>query len=164
MDNTNTTGVTASSTTNAALATTGLEMLIPYADLNLPATPELRAGRTVRVAVSILRTSGHFGNQWLPACPPATTDLGLAPDMNAIAGQQFLTLTLPTPAPDCGTADFNGDSDFGTDADIESFFACLAGACCPTCYPGGADFNADGDTGTDADIESFFRVLAGGAC
>jgi hypothetical protein len=59
-------------------------------------------------------------------------------------------------------ADFDGDGDTGTDADIEAFFACLAGTCCATC--GSADFNADGDTGTDADIESFFRVLAGGPC
>ncbi len=64
----------------------------------------------------------------------------------------------------CGTADFNGDGDIGTDADIEAFFACLGGDCCATCYAGGADFNADGDIGTDADIESFFRVLGGGAC
>jgi len=64
----------------------------------------------------------------------------------------------------CGTSDFNGDGDFGTDADIEAFFACLAGNCCPSCFEGGSDFNADGDFGTDADIESFFRVLGGGAC
>jgi Concanavalin A-like lectin/glucanases superfamily len=62
----------------------------------------------------------------------------------------------------CGSADFDGDGDLGTDADIESFFACLAGACCSTC--GSADFNGDGDLGTDADIESFFRVLGGGTC
>ena len=67
-------------------------------------------------------------------------------------------------APACGTADFNGDGDIGTDADIEAFFACIGGNCCPSCYAGGADFNADGDTGTDADIESFFRVLGGGNC
>jgi uncharacterized membrane protein len=64
----------------------------------------------------------------------------------------------------CGTSDFNNDGDSGTDADIEAFFACLAGHCCPTCPEAGADFNADGDHGTDADIESFFRVLAGGTC
>jgi hypothetical protein len=64
----------------------------------------------------------------------------------------------------CGSVDFNGDGDIGTDADIEAFFACLGGACCPTCDPHGADFNGDGDIGTDADIESFFRVLAGGPC
>ena len=71
----------------------------------------------------------------------------------------------PADAPiGCGTADFDGDGDIGTDADIEAFFACLAGNCCPTCFVLGADFNADGDIGTDADIEAFFRVLAGGNC
>jgi probable HAF family extracellular repeat protein len=69
-------------------------------------------------------------------------------------------LTPITGAP-C-SADFNNDGDSGTDADIESFFACLAGNCCASC--GSADFNNDGDTGTDRDIESFFRVLAGGNC
>ena len=59
-------------------------------------------------------------------------------------------------------ADFDGDGSPGTDQDIEAFFACLAGNCCPTC--GSADFNGDGDTATDADIEAFFRVLAGGNC
>jgi hypothetical protein len=63
--------------------------------------------------------------------------------------------------PNC-TQDYNGDGDFGTDADIEAFFACLAGNCCALC--GGSDYNGDGDFGTDADIESFFRVLGGGAC
>jgi hypothetical protein len=60
------------------------------------------------------------------------------------------------------TADFNGDGDIGTDADIEAFFACLGGTCCSTC--GSADYNGDGDLGTDADIEAFFRVIAGGSC
>jgi hypothetical protein len=64
----------------------------------------------------------------------------------------------------CGSADFNGDGDFGTDADIEAFFRCLGGDCCATCWSAGADFNGDGDVGTDADIEAFFRVLAGGYC
>jgi serine protease AprX len=64
----------------------------------------------------------------------------------------------------CGTADFDGDGDLGTDGDIEAFFACLGGNCCGACFAGGADFNADGDVGTDADIEAFFRVLAGGGC
>jgi hypothetical protein len=66
--------------------------------------------------------------------------------------------------PRCGTSDYNGDGDFGTDADIEAFFACLSGACCGTCWENGSDFNGDGDFGTDADIEAFFRVLAGGNC
>jgi hypothetical protein len=69
---------------------------------------------------------------------------------------------VAVPGPTCGTADFNRDSEVGTDADIEAFFACLGGNCCPTCQS--VDFNDDGDMGTDADIESFFRVLAGEAC
>ena len=67
-----------------------------------------------------------------------------------------------TPGPTCGSQDFNGDGDFGTDQDIEAFFACLGGNCCATC--GSQDFNGDGDFGTDQDIEAFFRVLGGGTC
>jgi len=65
--------------------------------------------------------------------------------------------------PGCGSADYNNDGDTGTDLDIEAFFACLAGNCCPACPPN-ADFNGDGDVGTDLDIEAFFRVLAGLPC
>jgi hypothetical protein len=71
---------------------------------------------------------------------------------------------LPSCLPACGPADFDGDGSAGTDADIEAFFACLAGSCCAACWHLGADFDHDGDTGTDADIEAFFRVLAGGGC
>ena len=66
--------------------------------------------------------------------------------------------------PACGTADFNCDGDIGTDADIDAFFACLAGNCPAAPCTNSADFNGDGDIGTDADIEAFFRVLAGGHC
>ena len=62
------------------------------------------------------------------------------------------------------TADFNCDGDFGTDQDIEAFFACLAGTCPPAPCTSSADFNGDGDFGTDQDIEAFFRVLAGSPC
>jgi hypothetical protein len=67
-----------------------------------------------------------------------------------------------TTGPEMCSPDFDGDGDSGTDADIEAFFACLAGNCCAGC--GSADFNADGDSGTDADIEAFFRTLSGGSC
>jgi hypothetical protein len=60
------------------------------------------------------------------------------------------------------TSDFNNDGDFGTDADIEAFFACLGGNCCPICDS--PDFDGDTDFGTDRDIETFFRVLGGGGC
>ncbi len=83
---------------------------------------------------------------------------------NGSNNASLLRVRAFTTGPVCGDADFNGDGDVGTDADIEAFFACLGGNCCATCFPGGADFNGDGDVGTDADIESFFRVLAGGPC
>ncbi|HYE63490.1 MAG TPA: hypothetical protein VD997_15985 [Phycisphaerales bacterium] len=73
-------------------------------------------------------------------------------------------LPVPTPPATCGPQDFNGDGDSGTDQDIEAFFACLGGNCCPSCWEGGADFNGDGDIGTDQDIEAFFRVLGGSPC
>ncbi len=85
------------------------------------------------------------------------------PSSGTIYWDDVTYMQLPA-APTCGTADFDGDGDTGTDADIEAFFACLAGNCCATCFPGGSDFNQDGDAGTDADIEAFFRVLAGGNC
>jgi hypothetical protein len=77
------------------------------------------------------------------------------------AGQSFM---LSEPPPPCGSPDFDCDGDVGTDADIESFFACLAGTCPAQPCTSTADFNGDGDVGTDADIEAFFRVLAGGQC
>ena len=64
----------------------------------------------------------------------------------------------------CGSTDFDGDGDEGTDADIEAFFAVLAGGACPTGTCGSIDFDGDGDEGTDADIEAFFRAIAGGDC
>jgi hypothetical protein len=80
-------------------------------------------------------------------------------------GTNIFALRTDRPAPPtCGNQDFNGDGDFGTDQDIEAFFACIAGSCCAACWPGGQDFNGDGDFGTDQDIEAFFRVLAGGTC
>jgi hypothetical protein len=70
-----------------------------------------------------------------------------------------VAMTVEVRADWCPSADFNGDTDVGTDADIEAFFACLAGNCCESCQS--ADFNRDGDWATDADIELFFRTLAG---
>jgi hypothetical protein len=39
-------------------------------------------------------------------------------------------LTFGEATPSCGTADFDGDGDIGTDADIEAFFRVLAGGAC----------------------------------
>jgi len=65
-------------------------------------------------------------------------------------------------APSCAPcpADFDGDGDEGTDADIEAFMAALAGSPCATCLS--TDIDGDGDEGTDADIEAFFIIISGG--
>jgi subtilisin-like proprotein convertase family protein len=85
-------------------------------------------------------------------------------DTGNLLGFSIRSLSALTCPPGCGSADFNCDGDVGTDADIEGFFACIAGACPePPCL-NSADFNGDGDVGTDADIEAFFRVLGGGPC
>jgi aminopeptidase N len=115
--------------------------------------------------VSVSSINALSGGLALDGETPGTTIVGGGPfpSGNGVAGGAA-TWTFFVIASDCGTADFDGDGDTGTDADIEAFFACLAGSCCAMCYSGGADFDGDGDTGTDADIESFFRVLAGGNC
>jgi hypothetical protein len=78
-------------------------------------------------------------------------------DRVAEAMWEEITAALPAGC----DADYDLDGDSATDADIEAFFACLAGDCCLGCSQ---DFNRDGDNSTDADIESFFRVLAGQPC
>jgi hypothetical protein len=98
----------------------------------------------------------------------AGVDLGISPTA-FLGSQAFMRVQAvgggnPCPGNVCGGQDFNGDGDFGTDQDIEAFFACLGGNCCATCFCQGSDFNGDGDFGTDADIEAFFRVLGGGNC
>jgi hypothetical protein len=91
-----------------------------------------------------------------PAGPWSVRVVGAA--VNAGTQGFALVITGPVDQLECSTSDVDCDGDTGTDADIEAFFAALAGG------GASADFNRDGDTGTDADIESFFRVLAGGPC
>jgi hypothetical protein len=85
-------------------------------------------------------------------------------DSSGFTGSDTVMITVSPPGNHCGSADFNCDGAFGTDADIDAFFACLAGSCPPPPCTSNADFNGDGASATDADIESFFRVLSGGPC
>lgn len=134
MDNTNTAGITAASVANAATATKGLEMLIPYTDLGLSADATQRAGRTLRIGVGIVRPSGQFTSQWLPGLPAGTPDIGLDPSLNTYAGQQFTTLAFPTAA----------DENLDGLATIEDLY---------TWYTSPTDINGDGlINDLDADI------------
>jgi uncharacterized membrane protein len=114
------------------------------------------AARGMRNLVTVLQDEYHADLSGIPYIVP----WAMSRDAHWI-GSDGILIHFIDAQPPC-SEDFDGDGDVGTDADIEAFFACLAGSCCATC--GSADFNGDGDVGTDADIESFFRVLAGGAC
>jgi hypothetical protein len=146
----------------AASVTTGLELSIDLAELGWDGGP-------IRVA-GFVNANGHayVSNQVLGGLPTPVGEQYAAElgeptlvDFSSIADNQWVLIST---APTCGSADFDCDGDTGTDADIEAFFACLAGSCPSAPCTSTADFDADGDTGTDADIESFFRVLAGGPC
>jgi len=97
-----------------------------------------------------------------------TAEIDIPQDPNLVPAGYYMRFAMVDDIPSVArivqvvtgcSQDFNGDTDFGTDQDIEAFFACLGWNCCPTCLT--ADFNGDGDVGTDQDIESFFRVLGG---
>jgi len=121
------------------------------------------------VNANALRWGTMYNFRLTANVPPASNGVvrvGLfkPPTANSPATGVDTPMAGMTPGNVCGSADFNGDGDLGTDADIEAFFACLAGNCCASCPASGSDFNGDGDFGTDADIEAFFRVLGGGSC
>jgi YVTN family beta-propeller protein len=157
--------------------------VIDAATNTLVSTIPLGAIKSLALHEGVLYAAGQQpsggGMLWrLNAAGPLTTPIDATPltsnpsDMVLHAPSHTLYFAQPVPdgvdvvyfGPACSTADFDNDGDAGTDADIEAFFACLAGDCCPTCWHLGADFDGDGDAGTDADIEAFFRVLAGGSC
>ena len=134
-------------------------------------TTALQTGYLVKAKI----VNGTTGGCETPVPAPAPRSIEVGAQFIAQAVQNLRAIETPYIAeqmrtvnacvpvhPVCCNPDFNNDGDIGTDADIESFFACLGGSCCATC--GSADFNCDGDIGTDGDIESFFRVLSGGPC
>ncbi|HYE62177.1 MAG TPA: hypothetical protein VD997_09280 [Phycisphaerales bacterium] len=108
-------------------------------------------GTTYRVLDVNGTLTGEFGQIEEPDAPYSST-------VAASYDAHGVTLTV---VQRCGSSDYNADGDYGTDQDIEAFFACLGGTCCEGCH---SDFNYDGDIGTDQDIEAFFRVLGGGGC
>ncbi|HYE63491.1 MAG TPA: hypothetical protein VD997_15990 [Phycisphaerales bacterium] len=95
--------------------------------------------------------------------PPGTGSGRLELFKPGTAGPALTVPGIPVPTLEPCPQDYDGDGEF-VDADIEAFFACIGGHCCPRCFPGRSDFNLDGDSGTDQDIEGFFRVIGGNPC
>jgi len=91
LDNSNTAGVTDTSADGAATATTGFELFIPWADLGLSAAPDEPLG----LAAFLLTTAGDVSNQWLPGLGGGYDNLGVAPDMTVIPGDQHVFLEPP---------------------------------------------------------------------
>jgi hypothetical protein len=104
IDNENASGVTGSSVTNAALASAGFEIAIPLADLGLA------PGHTdpIRVLAFLMKSDGTVSSQVLPPIGGNGTNLGQAPNLASIAGEQFVSITIAPPAPTC-PGDVNGD-------------------------------------------------------
>jgi hypothetical protein len=115
----------------------------------------LRVGDEAPIIRFTSATSGQFSSVEVP-----TLSGGRQLEFVQVGSELLLRVT-PGGSP-CWTADFDGDGDVGTDADIEAFFACIGGTCCPAC--GSPDFNGDGQSGTGGDVEAFFRILGGGDC
>lgn len=131
-DNTNTQGVTATLAANAGAATNGFEMFIPWADLGLSQPDDCT---TIKLAAAIVGADGTVSSQWLPGVPPGTGSLGIAPDMSAISGDQFMSVDCP--ADEVCLGDWNGDGTFAV-GDILDFLAAWAAANDPR-----ADINND---------------------
>ena len=91
LDNTNLLGPTT--------AATGFEIRIPFADIGLPAD---FAG-DLSIAAALERTNGVLTNQWMPTLAAGSVDLGLAPNLGAVAGVQHLTVHIGL------AGDINGD-------------------------------------------------------
>jgi len=148
-----------------------------------PANAAVNDGDPAAFSVTV-SGSGPFTYQWRKGVTnlvnggnisgASTASLSINPAGTSDAGDYNVVVSTPscgsitsnngtlTVQSTCGSPDFDGDGDSGTDLDIEAFFACLGGDCCATC--GSPDFDGDGDSGTDLDIEAFFRVLGGGDC
>lgn len=92
-DNTNSQGVTGSSASSAATATTGFEIFIPWSAIGVSSP----MGETMGICVCIVRSDGTVSNQWLPGVGGGMADLGIAPDLSKVAGLQFARFTVGAP-------------------------------------------------------------------
>jgi len=89
LDDGNTLGVTATGAAGAATATSGFELLIPWADLGVDG-----AGGTLRVMAMIVRPDGSIGNQFLPGLGAGRANLGSAPlSLRDVPGTQYAILS-----------------------------------------------------------------------
>lgn len=144
MNNSNAAGVTSSSASNADTATTGFELSIPFADLNIA------PGHPVSVMALIVYSNGYVPNQVLPPLDTAS-DGDVAPDFGARAGDQFVALP---DAPCDGDANSDGVVDVN---DISFILFRLGDSGAP-----GIDGDANNDGIVDVNDISYALFRLGG--
>ncbi|MBU0641368.1 MAG: alpha-glucosidase C-terminal domain-containing protein [Planctomycetes bacterium] len=160
LDNSNIAGVTDSDPSGAATATTGFELVIPYADIGL--APDTTA--SVGIVAFLMRSDGDVSNQWLPGLGGGYGNLGAAPDMTNIPGEQFTFVTLNVLGDlNCDGAVNGFDIDHFIQAlnDWDGYIVDHDGDPYPPCDPWLADANHDGAV-NGFDIDAFVALLAGG--
>ena len=91
----NSAGITSASVASASTATRGLETVIPWADLGVP------AGSSLKLLAAIVGTDGNLTSQFLPG---TGYPLGYAPtSLRTVAGTQYVTVPaaagVPLPKP-----------------------------------------------------------------
>ena len=149
LDNSNTAGVTDTDPSQAATAVNGLELLLPYEDLDLDSGAD-----SVKVMVMMVRSSGEVGNQTLPGLGGGYANAGYTPDMTAYPGQQYADVSLLV------LGDYDGDRDVDA-ADFAWFDDCITGPDAgppptPDCDAFDFDFDADVDL---ADFKGLQQAL-----
>ncbi len=151
VSNANTNGVTDFSATQAASATSGLELSIPLADIGLT-----EATGTVDILAIILRSNGQVSNQLLPGVGGGQPLLGFAPfDMASVPGDQKVSIALSRIP-----GDWDGDGDVDHD-DYAAYALCMTGPEGTALGPGCNAFDFDVDLDVDlADYQTFVSVFA----
>lgn len=151
IDNSNTDGVTDSSASQAATATSGLELSIPLADIGLT-----EATGSVKLLAMILRSNGQVSNQLLPGIGGGEDLLGFAPfDLATVPGEQMVSVALSRIP-----GDWDGDGDVDHD-DYSAYASCMTGPIPGALGPGCNAFDFDADQDIDlADYLMFVGVFA----
>lgn len=152
LDDSNMLGVTDDSASGAASATTGFEFFIPWDELGGD-----RRNSSIRLAAFINLQDGRVSAQWLPPLDPsAPANLGVAPDLTLVSGNQYATIWIRTP----GDANCDGAvNNFDIDAFVTAIINPAAYAAqYPACNIANADVDQDGAV-TNFDIDSFVQLL-----
>lgn len=90
LDNSNVAGVTDMDPSGAATATSGFEMMLPFADLDLPGEEDVEVG----FAAFLNIWTGEASNQWLPGLGGGYANLGLMPDLTQVPDDQHVFVLL----------------------------------------------------------------------